>query len=74
MSGADLPRLVTDAMTAIESEFEPLFGVLPNAWLGVSVEDRKYGVPRIDYLRKFPAAMQFLSIEPLPQDWARVNW
>ena len=28
-SGGDLPRLVTDAMTAIESEFEPLAGVLP---------------------------------------------
>ena len=29
VSGADLPRLVTDAMTAIETEFEPLMGVLP---------------------------------------------
>ena len=29
MSGADLPKLVTDAMTAIEAEFEPLLGVLP---------------------------------------------
>jgi type I restriction enzyme M protein len=28
-SGADLPKLVTDAMTAIEAEFEPLMGVLP---------------------------------------------
>jgi len=29
ISGSDLPRLVTDAMTAIESEFEPLAGELP---------------------------------------------
>src|SRR3989442_7072829 len=29
VSGADLPRLVTDAMTAIEADFEPLVGVLP---------------------------------------------
>ncbi len=29
MSGADLPKLVTDAMTAIETAFEPLNGVLP---------------------------------------------
>ena len=29
VSGADLPRLVTAAMTAIEAEFEPLLGVLP---------------------------------------------
>lgn len=27
--GSDLPKLVTDAMTAIEAEFEPLTGVLP---------------------------------------------
>src|SRR3989475_2253544 len=29
VGGADLPRLVTEAMTAIEAEFEPLLGVLP---------------------------------------------
>src|SRR3989442_3178175 len=29
VSGADLPKLVTEAMTAIESEFEPLLAVLP---------------------------------------------
>ncbi len=29
VSGTDLPKLVTDAMTAIENSFEPLFGVLP---------------------------------------------
>ena len=39
-----------------------------NAWLGVSVEDRKYGVPRIDHLRKVPASIRFLSVEPLLSD------
>lgn len=39
-----------------------------NAWLGVSVEDRKYGVPRIDHLRKIAASIRFLSVEPLLQD------
>src|SRR5438093_2293426 len=29
VSGTDLPRLVTEAMTGIEAEFEPLLGVLP---------------------------------------------
>ncbi|MGH7509813.1 MAG: type I restriction-modification system subunit M [Gemmatimonadales bacterium] len=29
VSGINLPKLVTDAMTAIENEFEPLQGVLP---------------------------------------------
>lgn len=37
-------------------------------WLGVSVEDRKHGVPRIDELRQTPAAVRFLSCEPLLED------
>jgi protein gp37 len=41
---------------------------LPNVHLGVSVEDRKYGAPRIDVLRRVPAAVRFLSIEPLLED------
>ncbi|MCB0106697.1 MAG: phage Gp37/Gp68 family protein [Caldilineaceae bacterium] len=39
-----------------------------NVWLGVSVEDRKHGVPRIDYLRRVDAQIRFLSIEPLLED------
>lgn len=39
-----------------------------NAWLGVSVEDREYGIPRIDHLRKVKAAVRFLSVEPLLED------
>ena len=37
-------------------------------WLGVSVENRSYGLPRIDALRKTNAALRFLSIEPLLED------
>src|SRR5690349_9775232 len=33
-------------------------------WWGVSVEDRKYGLPRIQALRDTPVAVRFLSIEP----------
>lgn len=45
-----------------------------NAWLGVSVEDQKYGVPRIDHLRKIPnAAIRFLSVEPLLEDIGEIN-
>jgi protein gp37 len=39
-----------------------------NAWLGVSVEDRKYGVPRIAGLRQVDARIRFLSVEPLLED------
>jgi protein gp37 len=38
---------------------------LQNVWLGVSVENRKHGLPRIECLRRTPAALRFLSIEPL---------
>ena len=37
-------------------------------WLGVSVENRKHGLPRIDELRAASAAVRFLSIEPLLED------
>lgn len=36
-----------------------------NAWLGVSVENAQYGVPRIEDLRQVDAAVRFLSCEPL---------
>lgn len=39
-----------------------------NVWLGVSVEDKKYGVPRINYLRQVDAKIRFLSVEPLLED------
>lgn len=39
-----------------------------NAWLGVSVENKKHGVPRIDHLRKVNAHIRFLSVEPLLED------
>lgn len=46
---------------------------LPNVWLGVSVEDRKYGLPRVRLLRETPAAIRFLSVEPLLADIGKIN-
>ena len=40
---------------------------------GVSVEDRKYGLPRIEDLRNSPAAIRFLSVEPLLEDLGELN-
>jgi len=36
----------------------------PNLWMGVSVEDARV-LTRIDHLREVPAAVRFLSCEPL---------
>ena len=41
---------------------------LPNVYLGVSVENKKHGVPRIAQLRATPAKKRFLSVEPLLED------
>lgn len=45
----------------------------PNVWLGVTVENRKHGLPRIDRLREIPAAVRFLSVEPLLEDLGEIN-
>ena len=42
-----------------------MFGVLPNVWIGVSVESEEYALARIPYLLDTPAAVHFLSCEPL---------
>ena len=39
--------------------------VIPNIWLGVSVEDQKSADERIPLLLKTPAAIRWLSVEPL---------
>jgi protein gp37 len=44
-----------------------------NVWLGVSVENRKHGVPRIDVLRSIDAGVRFLSVEPLLEDLGHVD-
>jgi protein gp37 len=45
----------------------------PNVWLGVSVENKKNGLPRIDHLRDTPAAVRFLSIESLLEDLGEID-
>ncbi|MFQ5472237.1 MAG: DUF5131 family protein [Dehalococcoidia bacterium] len=40
---------------------------------GVSVEDRKHGVPRIAHLQSAPVPMRFLSIEPLIEHVGRLR-
>lgn len=46
---------------------------LDHIWWGVSVENRKHGLPRIDHLREAPARIRFLSIEPLLEDLGLLN-
>jgi protein gp37 len=46
---------------------------LAHIWWGVSVEDRRYGCPRIEVLRNAPASVRFLSIEPLLEDLGQLD-
>lgn len=56
----------------------PDFPILPNVWLGTSVEDGTV-LGRIDELRKVPAAVRFISFEPLigsvaSADLTNIDW
>jgi protein gp37 len=42
-------------------------------WWGVSVENRRFGLPRIEDLRHTKAAVRFLSVEPLLEDLGAIN-
>ena len=44
-----------------------------NVWLGVSVENKRNGLPRIDVLRKINCKVRFLSCEPLLEDLESIN-
>lgn len=46
---------------------------LPVVHLGVSVENRRFGLPRIEHLRRTPAAVRFLSVEPLLEDIGEID-
>jgi protein gp37 len=51
---------------------------LPNVWLGTSIESDEY-CWRADALRETPAAVRFLSLEPLfgplpSLDWTGIDW
>ncbi len=40
---------------------------------GVSVENKKHGIPRIELLQDTPVEMRFLSVEPLLEDLGKLN-
>ena len=73
----------TDQLPTQRAERLPRFfanrPVPNNVWLGVTVEDRRHGLPRIDHLRRVPARVRFLSVEPLledlgPLDLRGIDW
>nr|VFK19766.1 MAG: Phage protein Gp37/Gp68 [Candidatus Kentron sp. LPFa]VFK34159.1 MAG: Phage protein Gp37/Gp68 [Candidatus Kentron sp. LPFa] len=48
--------------------------VIPeNTWLGVSVEDRRHRIPRIEDLRGINASVRFISAKPLLEDIGEID-
>jgi protein gp37 len=65
------PERMLEMVPLIRAEYEAATGrmldapwPLPNVWLGVSIENRRF-VHRADLLRQTPAAIRFISAEPL---------
>lgn len=52
------PERMYEVLTSASSE------ILPNVWLGTSVEDGRV-LHRLDAIRRVPAAIRFVSLEPL---------
>jgi protein gp37 len=76
----DVPRHIYQVLTKRADRMRELlsgplreFAELPNIWWGVSVENRRHGLPRIEELRRTPAAVRFLSVEPLLEDLGQIN-
>lgn len=70
------PQHVFQILTKRSARMATFFEHRPvpaNAWLGVSVEDRRYGIPRIADLQRIGAGRRFLSIEPLLEDLGPLN-
>lgn len=60
------------------AELAPSLTWHPNVWMGVSIENRRF-VKRADHLRDVPAAVRFISAEPLlgpleGLDLAGIDW
>lgn len=47
---------------------------LPNVAFGVTVEDRRYGLPRLELARQFPARYHWVSVEPQLEDLGDVDF
>jgi protein gp37 len=63
-------KIINEIMLALKER------PLPNLWLGVSVEDQNTAEERIPWLLETPAAVRFISVEPMlgPVNLARVRW
>lgn len=72
----DTPQHTYQVLTKRAQRLPEFFASRPcptNVWLGVSVENRRHGLPRIKHLTRVDAAVRFLSVEPLLEDLGPFN-
>lgn len=61
------------------ADFFQQYDAPENAWLGVTVENRQHGLPRLELLKTVKASVRFLSVEPLLEelddvDFGNIDW
>ncbi len=75
-TGLTRAQLIGIEASRVGGRFEGTPFPLHNVWLGTSVEDQKAADTRIPHLLRCPAAVRFLSCEPLlgPVDLTDIPW
>jgi len=63
----------SERMRALLASQLKFAAALTHIWWGVSAEDRKHGLPRIEHLRQSAATVRFVSIEPLLEDLGELD-
>lgn len=67
-------QLLTKRASNIKKYLPPDWGSgYHNVWLGVTVENRRQGLRRMEMLREIPARIRFLSLEPLLEDLGDID-
>jgi len=70
------PHHIYQILTKRSEHMQSYFSEYPapsNVWLGVSVENRHYGMPRIDDLKIVDCTVRFISAEPLLEDLGEIE-
>jgi protein gp37 len=71
------PEIAIEFFSWLHAPWQTSFDhFLPNVWIGVSCEDQDTADKRVPYLLKIPAAIRFLSCEPLlgPIELEKRGW
>ena len=66
-------QILTKRAERMANYFLSMRNVPKNAWLGVSVENKKDGLLRIEQMKKINAKVRFLSCEPLLEDLGELD-